>query len=351
MTEYLRANIAQNGLLLSNFLQLFLEDATLKKEWSLVAWKCTRDWLILIINTAKRLADALLIKIQIAEGALKTDILITAYKTKLAVINNDISEPKEYLMKQKITKLQKDIKKFDKEKVYPYLKENYIPMGGDVSSDESQTSCRRNVSNCNSSNDIWGSNGTRLDLRPSFFGYERPPFQGPAFWQYPMFPQGPQQFFPHSSTPPFLDRGWSEEEGAEEEITNGYSGKIRHNNPCRPGARQGREQIVNLSDRALTETETRVLKKGLGFVPTPQQDKFQDTCELQFLFHMIRLKEFFQDKPEQTQADTGLRNPSRFTPNAGQFPSEILTFEQAVLKEVSRGTTTTATFLPQKPQR
>lgn len=91
---------------------------------------------------------------------------------------------------------------------------------------------------------------------------------------------------------------------------------------------------VNLSSRRLTDLEIKVLEKGLGYVPTPKRDHFQEQCELQQFFHKVRLKAFFNETPQIQMTDSGLHNASTFTPHNGMIPNEVLTFEQAVLKDI-----------------
>lgn len=79
MTLYLRANSAPNCLIVQTAPRIFLDDPVFRREWSQITWKCTRDWLILIIGTAKRLSEALIIKINIAEngGFAQVPVLVT----------------------------------------------------------------------------------------------------------------------------------------------------------------------------------------------------------------------------------------------------------------------------------
>ncbi|XP_069083443.1 zinc finger protein 91-like [Pleurodeles waltl] len=171
MTEYLRANIAPNGLLVSNIPRIFLQDLAFRKDWAQIAWKCTRDWLVLIINTSRRLADTITIQINSLEGTLRTTVTLAAFKTRLAEINTELNETKVFLTNQKITKLQKDITRFSREKVYPYTLEDFEIDGQSRSSDDSQSSYKksRKISN-SSSSDGWNkpSDSTQRDsgLRP-----------------------------------------------------------------------------------------------------------------------------------------------------------------------------------------
>ncbi|KAJ1154717.1 hypothetical protein NDU88_007460 [Pleurodeles waltl] len=143
MTEYLRTNISPNGLIVTNVPRIFLQDLQFRLDWSQISWKCTRDWLILIINTSKRLADSITVQISITETAMKTTVQLSQFKSRLAEINLELNETKEYLTRQKINKLQKDIKRFSKEKIYPYTTSDYHYDGTSETSEESDVPQRK----------------------------------------------------------------------------------------------------------------------------------------------------------------------------------------------------------------
>ncbi|KAJ1183900.1 hypothetical protein NDU88_000710, partial [Pleurodeles waltl] len=95
--------------------------------------------------------------------------------------------------------------------------------------------------------------------------------------------------------------------------------------------------VVNLSHKQLSVHESRVLNRGLGFVPTPPEDPFRLNCELSQFFRKVRLHFFFQDRPEpSTINNTGLRKPSTFMPPANSLPCEVLAFEKAVLADLDQ---------------
>ncbi|XP_078533830.1 long-chain-fatty-acid--CoA ligase ACSBG2-like [Lissotriton helveticus] len=89
--------------------------------------------------------------------------------------------------------------------------------------------------------------------------------------------------------------------------------------------------ITNLSDTELTQMETKVLEKGLGFVPTARPDKFRLHCELTDFFRKLKLKAFFEGKDDPNSdnrnGDTGLRLKSSFTPPPYTIPAAIIAFE------------------------
>ncbi|KAJ1162150.1 hypothetical protein NDU88_002626 [Pleurodeles waltl] len=168
MTEYLRANISPNGLIVTNVPRIFLQDLQFRIDWSQISWKCSRDWLILIINTSKRLADSITVQISITEAAIRTTVQLAQFKSRLAEINLELNETKEYLTRQKINKLQKDIKRFSKEKIYPYTKDDYHCEVNSETSDDSEAPQRKiSVPNYSSSSDGWSSDeGQRINRNP-----------------------------------------------------------------------------------------------------------------------------------------------------------------------------------------
>lgn len=142
----------------------------------------THYWLILIINMAKFLSDALIIKINITGIALKAGISIPAFNSQLSEINAQMSEHKNYLMQHKL------------------------------SSDEGSVTSPRTHHSSSSimSNDSWGSNeNRRLKVPPpSMYGYPIPPFSAHRQMWYPGFQMSPPQplrpFFQHPFPQPFL---------------------------------------------------------------------------------------------------------------------------------------------------
>ncbi|KAJ1127875.1 hypothetical protein NDU88_006268 [Pleurodeles waltl] len=95
--------------------------------------------------------------------------------------------------------------------------------------------------------------------------------------------------------------------------------------------------VVNLSTRQLTKEEVNVLNRGLGFVPTPDEDLFRLHIELAQFFRKIRHQFFFKDRPvEPPPRDSGLKKPSTFLPSSLTMPNEVLTFEKAVLTDLDK---------------
>ena len=98
----------------------------------------------------------------------------------------------------------------------------------------------------------------------------------------------------------------------------------------------GTVPIFNLSSHALTSPEVSLLTKGLSYVLTERTDFFLLRLELQRFFRKLRLHMFFCGKEfTRTESASNLRNPSTFCPPIGTVPHEILSFEAAVLREIT----------------
>ncbi|KAJ1203497.1 hypothetical protein NDU88_007282 [Pleurodeles waltl] len=136
-----------------------------------------------------------------------------------------------------------------------------------------------------------------------------------------------------------LGRVKESEEGLISVEVTSYVTKRRAEKRAEKRAENARDRTysrVCVVIRQLTPDESNVLNRGLGFVPTPNEDFFRLHAELAQLFRKIRLHVFFKDKPaESLTPDSGLKKPSTFVPPSAMMPSEILTFEKAVLADIS----------------
>ncbi|XP_078506971.1 uncharacterized protein LOC144767397 [Lissotriton helveticus] len=204
MTEYLRFKTAPRGLWISNAPRFFLHDLAFCRDWSSISWKCTLDYLVLIVKTAKRLSEALLAEIQTCEQELKRNINPLIYKKRLDEITKELEENQEFLMQNKLQKLAKDVKKFSQERMHPYSKEDYTVA--ETGSDADSTG--------GSSNGSEGSYEQQTTRRGSYNPRYRGPRRGNRNnrgnrgnrWQKPPFFQGnPMPFF-QQYMPPF--GGW-----------------------------------------------------------------------------------------------------------------------------------------------
>ncbi|KAJ1137308.1 hypothetical protein NDU88_003720 [Pleurodeles waltl] len=123
--EYFRAGIIPAGLRVRNIPGLFVEIRQFLEKWSLISNRCSRDWMILIIETARELMETLIKEIQSLEEELKTHDSIQEAKKQLETIEQELESFNSYLIKRKTDKLRKDIRWFTKERAYPYLSDGY----------------------------------------------------------------------------------------------------------------------------------------------------------------------------------------------------------------------------------
>ncbi|KAJ1200866.1 hypothetical protein NDU88_004687 [Pleurodeles waltl] len=123
--EYLRAGIIPSGLRVRNTPGLFVEIRQFLEKWSLISNRCSRDWMILIVETARELLEVLMKEIQTLEDKLKTQDSLQEAKKQIEAINQELESFNLYLVKRKTDKLRKDIGWFTKERAYPYLSAKY----------------------------------------------------------------------------------------------------------------------------------------------------------------------------------------------------------------------------------
>ena len=90
--------------------------------------------------------------------------------------------------------------------------------------------------------------------------------------------------------------------------------------------------MFNLSKKVLTETEIRVLEKGLGFAPTPTKIKVTDLrADFNEFARKTTCKWFFQNEPTENFSDApAVRfksnwNPPKGHPATGIFLSKLET--------------------------
>ena len=85
----------------------------------------------------------------------------------------------------------------------------------------------------------------------------------------------------------------------------------------------------NLSKKVLTETEIRVLEKGLGFAPTPSKISGTDLrADFNELARKMRCKWFFRNKPTENVSEAttfhvkSIWNPRKGHPTNKNFPKQ-----------------------------
>ncbi|XP_078503741.1 uncharacterized protein LOC144762432 [Lissotriton helveticus] len=123
--DYLKAGVIPQGLQIKNIPGLFIQVKHFLERWSLIANRCSRDLMMLIVETAKEVLAELIQEILELENQIKSSTVITDIKKKLEEVESELNSYSEYLIKRKMDKLQKDIRYFSRENVYPYLRDNF----------------------------------------------------------------------------------------------------------------------------------------------------------------------------------------------------------------------------------
>ncbi|XP_078541920.1 uncharacterized protein LOC144827513 [Lissotriton helveticus] len=204
MNEYLHGKCAPSGLIVTTAPRLFLTDKEFVRNWALIAWRCTRDWLILIIKTAKKTADALLIEIQVLEGQINAAIRPVIYKKNLDEANKTNKEYRDNILLNKVEKFKKDLARFSMESAYPYLSDTYVAP-------TTNSKGRRYGSNYSSSgSDSGSSDQGNPNAGPNFStrgrGFQRRANRGRGAQQYPnpgqWWPPGPWNYHQGPMGPP-----------------------------------------------------------------------------------------------------------------------------------------------------
>ena len=114
----------------------------------------------------------------------------------------------------------------------------------------------------------------------------------------------------------------------------------RHGNTNRRASHQ--QTVVNLSDRVLTEHETKILSKGLKFVPTPTSvNRTELTADVKKWSRRMPLKEFYWDaRNTQSGQANRYKKPSSWTPCNGRdqaLDCYINAGERSILERTDTG--------------
>ena len=154
LTDCLNANIIPVGLQVKNIPVIFTEDDHFKTHFSFASNKCSRTWMVLGIETAIKHIRLLKNEIEELEKKILGDQSINNAKQALDNLEATIKEFEKINISKKTEKLQWDIRKYNKERTYPYLRKdfytasaNHIPpkrvtfsdTGSDTDSDSTPT--------------------------------------------------------------------------------------------------------------------------------------------------------------------------------------------------------------------
>ncbi|XP_069486193.1 myosin heavy chain, clone 203-like [Ambystoma mexicanum] len=125
MLAYLKAGTIPEGLQIGNIPRVLTNNSKFKCKFSEVSNKCSRDLLILIIDTAEEEADLQKIEIAVLEDKIKQDKTIKDINETLEKIDEEISKFKKLTLDKRIWKLKKDVEQYKEIKTYFYLVESY----------------------------------------------------------------------------------------------------------------------------------------------------------------------------------------------------------------------------------
>ena len=86
------------------------------------------------------------------------------------------------------------------------------------------------------------------------------------------------------------------------------------------------KNVLNLSNRVLTESKIRVLDKGLNFFPTPEKlDHYQIKKDLERLGKDIKLKMYYKTEPTPAFPERpAFKVPSNWTPSYLRYSTRVI---------------------------
>ena len=125
LTDCLNANIIPVGLQVKNIPIIFTDDDDFKIQFSFSSNKCSRTWMVLSIDTALKHLRSLKIQIDDLTNKIVSDQTIGNAKQALENLEASIRDFEKFNITKKTDKLQKDIKRYNKERTYPYLKKDF----------------------------------------------------------------------------------------------------------------------------------------------------------------------------------------------------------------------------------
>ena len=271
LSGYLKSNAAPQGLIVRNEPFIFQKDLAFKKDWSLVSWHCTRDWIILIIKTATRLANDLKEEIETIEIRIRSNQSLSDLKKRLEELNKEMSNFESSLKTSKVNKLKRDVAAFSLEKVYPYTHRDYVAPKGQRPFGDSDLSDTSTVSD--SSNSSGEDSGARQFRRPRgrargrmWHDYSSVPF----YPQYPYMPpympppgqwgpyQGPMQY--PQGPRPFLGFGQDRPRGRWKD---NQRPQVQWTEDREEGKQQGHNMDTRSKTARLAEPRAGTSKNGV----------------------------------------------------------------------------------------
>lgn len=126
LIQYCKKGMIPKGLQVRNEPSLFVKNEKFVETWTFIANRCSRDWLLLIIETAQATLIIEKVELDEMERKLKDNTTVEDAKLKLEEIQKDLDSYKDYLINKKSNKFRKDLNQYKPELVYPYLQKDYF---------------------------------------------------------------------------------------------------------------------------------------------------------------------------------------------------------------------------------
>lgn len=195
--QYCRKGIIPVGLQIRNEPGLFVNNEKFKESWTLIANRCSRDWMLLIIETAQAIIIIEREEIETLEKQLNESTALEDAKKILDEIKEDISGYQEYMINKKTNKLRKDTANYKNESVYPYIQKGYYDQPApteyngkqfnynrnryfrknvtfsDTSYNSSESDGERNLDSRNRTEEREGAQGINREHQPVFLGQQQ----------------------------------------------------------------------------------------------------------------------------------------------------------------------------------
>lgn len=100
MLEYLWAGVIPQGLRIKNIPGLFVQLKAFLDKWSMIANRCSRDLMMLIVETAKEMLQELISETLELENKIKNNTAVDEAKKKLEELGLEMNAYTEYLNKK-----------------------------------------------------------------------------------------------------------------------------------------------------------------------------------------------------------------------------------------------------------
>ncbi|XP_069604638.1 uncharacterized protein [Ranitomeya imitator] len=270
LENYLDKQIIPRGLRVQIYPSFELGDDTLIKRWISAAMTCSLDFMQIIVDKNSQSLKILDEEIDEMEKNILKQLPVDNFDTSLAEINKEVDKWESQISQNKLKKLQRDLKDYENDKIYRWQyknakkvnKENMEENRPDLSHERtaSESSCASTSDNHNTSASE-GENYTIRERRPR--------------------------------------RGNPRNEKRLHDIFTRTKGKKSFGEQAK---------VVNLSQHRITETQLRLLEKGLTFSPSCRLDPFTAVKDLHLFARKLIFKKFHYKKKTGDMIATGEEN-------------------------------------------